>query len=113
MGMVNAGPISAARIWLARSLAVAADVVQVARFPASIEGVFSPLADGLDLVMAVVLTVLVGWHIAFIPSFIVKLLPFADLAPTWTVAVLVATRGRTLKPKTDSPMPELGVDRTL
>jgi tryptophan-rich sensory protein len=102
-------PGSVQRVWIARALAVAADIVQVALTPATVEGVFSPIADGLDLVMAAVLTVLVGWHLAFIPSFLVKLLPIGDLAPTWTMAVLVATRGRTKTPESHSeaPMPSL------
>jgi hypothetical protein len=85
--------VNSKRIWLARAVAVAADVVQIAAFPATVQGAMSPLDDGLDLVVAVILTVLVGWHIAFLPSFIVKLVPVVDLAPTWTIAVLVATRG--------------------
>jgi hypothetical protein len=51
----------------------------------------------VDIVVAVLLTLLVGWNIAFIPSFIIKALPFADLAPTWTVAVLFATRAKKTK----------------
>jgi hypothetical protein len=59
-----------------------------------VEGFVSPFDAVLDVIVAVVLTLLVGWHIAFIPSFIIKALPFADLAPTWTLAILIATRGR-------------------
>jgi len=86
--------ISARRIWLARGLAVAADLVQIVFFPVLSEGFASPLDAVLDAVVAVLLTLLVGWHIAFIPSFIIKALPIADMAPTWTLAVLFATRGR-------------------
>jgi hypothetical protein len=82
------------RIWLARAIAVAADVLQIAVFPAFVEGAFSPLDDVLDVVVAAALTLLVGWHIAFLPSFVVKLMPMADLAPTWTIAILIATRMR-------------------
>ncbi len=85
---------SSGRIWLARGIAVAADIAQIALFPVLFEGFASPLDAVVDVAVAVVLTLLVGWHIAFIPSFIVKALPFADLAPTWTVAVLFATRGK-------------------
>jgi hypothetical protein len=92
-------PNSARRVWIARAVAIAADVVQVGIFPASIQGAISPVDDGLDLIVAVILTLLVGWHIAFLPSFIVKLVPIADLAPTWTIAVLIATRGATSKPE--------------
>ena len=82
------------RIWLARGIAVAADLLQLALIPTgSMFGFVDPLDDVLDIIVAVVLTVLLGWHIAFVPSFIVKVIPFADLAPTWTIAVLIATRG--------------------
>jgi hypothetical protein len=83
------------RIWLARGIAVAADLAQLALIPAlpisTAEGVFSPIADGIDILAAGLLTLLVGWHIAFIPSFLIKLLPFADLAPTWTIAIGIVT----------------------
>jgi len=38
--------------------------------------------------------VLLGWHVAFLPAFVVELLPVADLFPTWTIAVLYVTRAR-------------------
>lgn len=53
----------------------------------------SPVNAGLDVVVAICLILLVGWHIAFLPTFIVEQLPFADLAPTWTIGVLFVTRG--------------------
>src|SRR5580704_1248377 len=86
-------PVSRRRVWLARGIAVAADAVQIIFMPLFAEGIASPVNDALDVVVAVVLILLVGWHIAFIPTFVVKVLPFADLAPTWTIAVLIATRG--------------------
>jgi hypothetical protein len=33
------------------------------------------------------LTLLVGWHWEFLPSFLGKLVPGVDLAPFWTLAV--------------------------
>jgi hypothetical protein len=38
----------------------------------------------------------VGWHLAFLPSFVVKVLPVADLAPTWTIAIFFATRQKSV-----------------
>jgi hypothetical protein len=35
---------------------------------------------------------LVGWHWAFLPAFALELVPAVDLAPTWTLAVFIATR---------------------
>jgi hypothetical protein len=100
-------PLTRTRVWIARGIAIAADVVQIALAPAVAEGFASPLDAGLDAAVCIVLTLLVGWHIAFLPSFLIKALPFADLAPTWTIAVLLATRGRT---PTEAP-PALPLDR--
>jgi hypothetical protein len=47
--------------------------------------------------VAAVLVALVGWHWAFLPSFVAELVPGLDLVPTWTVAVWLATRGRALE----------------
>jgi len=91
------------RIWLARGLAVAADAIQLGLFPLFAEGAASPINDGLDVMMAIVLTLLIGWHMAFIPTFFIELIPFGDLAPTWTVAVLIATR----KGAVEEPLPKL------
>jgi hypothetical protein len=86
------------RIWLARFVAIAADAIQIAVWPAFAAGAVSPFEDLLDVIVAGILTYLVGWHIAFVPSFIVKLMPVADLAPTWTIAILVATRNSRAAP---------------
>jgi hypothetical protein len=44
--------------------------------------------------MAGILTLLVGWHWAFLPAFLVELAPGIDLVPSWTLAVFFATRQR-------------------
>jgi hypothetical protein len=92
--MDNPRSLSALRNWLARGIAVAADFVQIALFPLFSEGIVSPLNVGLDVLVCGLLIFLVGWHIAFLPTFIIEQLPFADLAPTWTLAALIATRGK-------------------
>jgi len=93
--MLEPKRISPRRIWLARMIAMIADALQIAVFPWFVEGMLSPLNDALDVAVMITLILLVGWHIAFVPTFIVEQLPFADLAPTWTVAIWIATRGRT------------------
>lgn len=80
------------RIWIARGIAAAADLLQIVAFPYFFEGILSPLNAILDVVVAAALVLLVGWHIAFLPSFVVEQIPFADLAPTWSIAVLIVTR---------------------
>jgi hypothetical protein len=75
-------------------VAICADLVQIV-FPMFFgEGFLSPLNDVLDVVVCVVLTLLIGWHIAFLPSFLLEVVPIANLAPTWTIAVLIALRAR-------------------
>jgi len=76
----------------ALAIAILADAVQIVFFPMFVEGAFSPLDDLLDIMVAWLLIRLLGWHWAFLPSFVVKVLPSVDLVPTWTMAVLVATR---------------------
>jgi len=78
------------RIWVARGVAVLVDLAQVAFFPAEL----TPLNNGVDVGTALAMVGLLGWHWAFLPTFLAELVPFVDLVPTWTLAVLIATRGR-------------------
>jgi len=80
------------RVFAARAIAIAADFLQIVVFPAFSEGAASPLDSGLDVAVAAALTWLIGWHWAFLPSFAAELVPFVDLIPTWTAAVLIVTR---------------------
>src|SRR5271168_4873729 len=68
-------------------LAVVADALQIVVFPLFAEGALSPLDDVLDLIVAVALISLIGWHWEFLPSFIAELVPGVDLVPFWTLAV--------------------------
>ena len=76
----------------ALTLAMFADALQMVLFPLFGPGAVSPLEDLLDVAVAWTLTRLLGWHWAFLPSFVAELIPGLDLVPTWTVAVLIATR---------------------
>jgi len=66
---------------------MAADAVQIVGFPLFAEGALSPLDDILDVVVAVALLRLIGWHWEFLPSFAAELVPGMDLVPFWTLAV--------------------------
>jgi hypothetical protein len=85
------------RIWLARGIAIAADVLQIAVLPWFVEGAFSPFDTALDVLVALLLTWLVGWHVAFLPSIVTEAIPVVDLAPTWTIAIFIATRRSAIK----------------
>ena len=78
--------------WL---VAIAADVIQLAALPLFVAGALSPVDDLLDVAVGAILVRLLGWHWAFVPSFVAKLVPGLDLFPTWTAAVFFVTSQRT------------------
>ena len=77
--------------WL---VGMAADFLQLVAWPLFGEGGLSVADVVLDFVVATVLTRLLGWHWAFLPTFAVELIPGLDLFPTWTAAVFYVTRQR-------------------
>ncbi len=80
------------RVRAARVLGVVADAVQLGLLPMFVGGWVSPLNDALDVMVAIAMVALVGWHWAFLPAFFSELIPIWDLVPSWTAAVLIATR---------------------
>jgi hypothetical protein len=82
-------------------LAIVADALQLAVFPVFVEGALSPADDLLDVGVAAAMTHLLGWHWEFLPSFLAKLVPGADLVPFWTLAVANVWR----KAKRDAIVP--------
>ena len=94
------------RVWMARIVAIVADGVQLALLPLVVGGVTSPIDDVIDVVTGVVLTALVGFRWAFLPAFVAEMVPFVDLVPSWTMAVLLSTRE-----KQGEPTSQLGAGR--
>jgi hypothetical protein len=80
---ISPGP----RLRIALLLAIVADTFQIVFSPLFFEGAASPADDILDLCIAGVLSYLLGWNWEFLPSFLAKLVPGADLVPLWTLAV--------------------------
>ena len=80
------------RVLAAYAVAVTVDVLQILGGP--LGWVF--VDQALDVVAAVVMWRLLGFHPLLLPTFVVEFLPVADLLPTWTgcVAVVVALRKR-------------------
>ena len=81
------------RVLAARVLAVTADAVQLGLLPLFVGGAATGVDAALDVVVGAAMIGLVGWHWAFLPAFALELVPGVDLAPTWTIAVFLATRG--------------------
>jgi hypothetical protein len=84
---------SRGRVWAARCIAIAADLLQIVLFPLFLPGAASPWSDALDLAVAGAMTLLLGWHWAFLPSLVAEVVPGLDLVPTWTAAAFFVTRG--------------------
>jgi hypothetical protein len=80
---ISPGP----RFRTAMILAIVADALQIIVFPAFVEGAISPADDILDLGIGAAMINLLGWHWEFLPTFLAKLVPAADLVPFWTLAV--------------------------
>lgn len=86
--------LTLSQVRTARAVAVAADLLQVVLLPAFFPAAVPPANNLIDLAVAVVLLRLLGWHWAFLPAFVAEAVPLLDLAPTWTAAVFLATRGQ-------------------
>jgi hypothetical protein len=89
------------RILAARVLAIVVDLLQFALLPAAL----TPLNSVIDTATALAMVALVGWHWAFLPTFLTELVPFVDLVPTWTIAVFLATRGQDVAPVVSNTAP--------
>ena len=77
---------------MAWAVAIETDAIQWVLLPFFAAGAVSPIDDALDVIAAAVLIRLLGWHWAFLPAFIAEIIPGANLVPTWTAAVFLATR---------------------
>ena len=92
-----APPLTRRRITLALVVGILADILQLP-FSLALAAGFVPaeaLDAGIDVVAALLVNWLLGFHWALLPSFALKLIPVVDVAPTWTACVAyVALRRR-------------------
>jgi hypothetical protein len=96
--------------WL---VALAADGIQILLLPFFVAGVLSPATVLVDFAAAMVLTRLLGWHWAFLPTVVAELVPGFDLFPTWTAALLYVTWRRSNQPPHEVESRELPSNRFL
>lgn len=85
---------------LAWLVAIVADAIQIGAMPLFAGGAVSPADTVLDMIAGFILIRLLGWHWAFLPSFLAELVPGFDLFPTWTAAVFYVSRQ---KARSDEP----------
>ena len=86
------------RVAVALVVAVAADFVQFVLGPL---GWFLP-DEAIDVIAMIATTLAIGFHPLLLPTFILELMPIADLWPSWTVCVLavIALRRHELRRET-------------
>ena len=96
--------------WL---VAIAADGIQILLLPLFAAGALLPADTLFDLAVALILSRLLGWHWAFLPTLLAELVPGLDLFPTWTAAVLYVTWQRARSPQPDTHAERLAARRFL
>ena len=70
------------------AIAIVADLLQMGMFEVFMPGALSPPDDVLDVVVAVLLTITLGFRWRFLFAMGLELLPGAALFPSWTGFVL-------------------------
>lgn len=83
--------VTASRARLALALALLVDAIQLPLQGASLTGIGTLPAEAIDLAIdaatALIISRLIGFHWALLPTLAIELIPFVDLAPTWFVCV--------------------------
>jgi len=92
-------PLTRANRRLAYGVAIATDVLQFLLGPIGWVGV----DEGLDVLAAVAIHRLLGFHPLLLPTFLIEFLPVSDMLPTWTACVALVVRNRPLV--ADDPPP--------
>lgn len=95
--------LSRRRIWLAFAIAVAADGIQLVLGPMG----WAFVDQGIDFAAMILISLLIGFHPLFLPTFVAEFIPAIDMLPTWTacVALVMARRWKTARPTTPTEPP--------
>ncbi len=79
------------RVRIAYAIAACADVIQIPLNAAILSILGAPLMQAfdilLDIIVMALVTKLVGFHWAFLPSFVAETVPGSSALPTWTACV--------------------------
>ena len=106
--MTHTPVLTRQRIYAAYAVAIAVDVAQFALGP--IGWAFAD--EILDVAAMLLMWRLIGFHPLLLPTFVLEVVPLADLAPTWTVcvAIVVALRRKQQNTTPGPPMPGPVID---
>ena len=104
-GRLTAPKLTRGRIALAMIVAVAADALQV---PFAVP----PAPEIIDVVAMLLSVWLLGFHILLLPTFVVELIPVADMLPTWTACVGMVIVLRKREQTTQPPVIDVDLTTT-
>ena len=84
--------LTKARIGFAFAVAVITDSIQLFLGPLG----WAFVDEGLDVIAMILTTAALGFHMLLLPTFVIELVPLADMLPTWTgcTAAVVMLRKR-------------------
>src|ERR1700722_15764854 len=86
------------RILSAYGVAIVADLIEFPIAALELTAIGAPLAVFLSFVLDAfvfgILTILLGFHWLFLPSFLVEVVPGLDMLPTWVGCVFFVVRQR-------------------
>jgi hypothetical protein len=68
------------RIWFAFAVAVFTDAAQLLLGPLG----WAFIDEALDVVAMILTSASIGFHMLLLPTFVIELVPLADMLPTWT-----------------------------
>jgi hypothetical protein len=90
--LFRAPSVTRTRMVLALAIAVAADGLQLLLGPLG----WAFIDQAIDFVAMILLSWVIGFHVLFLPTFVVELIPLLEDLPTWTActAAVIALRRR-------------------
>jgi hypothetical protein len=99
-------PLTRGRMAAALAVAIVADALQLAVFATP------PACDIIDVVVMIIVTKLIGFHLLLLPTFAIELIPVVDALPTWTActAAVIALRKREQRKLQELPAAKLSED---
>ena len=100
-----AGPqLTQKRVSAAIAIAAVADFLQIALVP--LEWLF--VQQIIDVVAMALTTLVLGFHLLLLPTFLIEFVPGVDMLPTWTgcVIAVIALRKREQRPPKEPPVIE-------
>ena len=89
------------RIWFAFTVAVLTDSAQLLLGPLG----WAFVDEGLDVIAMVLTTAAIGFHMLLLPTFVIELVPLADMLPTWTACTAAVVMLRKKAQSQPPPMP--------